>query len=129
MHRTAANLSHEDFVMRRFLLICSAAALLSCTESTAPGVPNAQLHIVQQDPAASPLDSTVARFWAKVGDGREIRIAYQPPTDEDFLRFEVPGDALLRKPDGSAFQAGDSILITLTVVDPSRFSVRFEPAG
>ena len=115
--------------MRRFLLICSAAALLSCTDSTAPGVPDAQLHIVQQDPAAAPLDSTVARFWAKVGDGREIRLAYQPPTGEDFLRFEVPGDALLRKPDGSAFQAGDSILITLTLVDPSRFSVRFEPAG
>jgi len=41
----------------------------------------------------------------------------------------VPGDGLLRKPDGTAFQAGDSILITLTVVDPSRFLVRFEPSG
>ena len=69
--------------------------------------------------------------WAKVGDGREVRIGYQPPADtaEDFLRFEVPGDGLLKKPDGSAFQAGDSILITLTVIDPSRFLVRFEPSG
>lgn len=117
--------------MRRFLLICCAAALLSCTDSNAPGVPDPQLHIVQQDPAAPLLDSIVARFWAKVGDGRDVRIGYQPPTagEDYFLRFEVPGDGLLRKPDGSAFQPGDSILITLTVVDPARFSVRFEPAG
>jgi len=117
--------------MRRALLICSAAALLSCTDSTAPGVPDAQLHVLQKDPSAPQLDSTVARVWAKVGDGREIRIGYRPPADtgEDFVRFEVPGDALLRKPDGSAFQPGDSIQITLTVVDPDRFLVHFEPAG
>jgi hypothetical protein len=118
--------------MRRLLLICAAAGLLSCTDNSGPGgVDDAQLHVVQQDTLAPALDSTVARFWAKVGDGREVRIGYQPPADtaEDFLRFEVPGDGLLRKPDGTAFQAGDSILITLTVVDPSRFLVRFEPSG
>jgi hypothetical protein len=118
--------------MRRLLLISAAAALLSCTDGAGPsGVPDAQLHIVRQDPTAPALDSTVARFWAKVGEGREIRIGYQPPADtgEDFLRFEVPGDALLRKPDGTAFQAGDSVQITLTIVDPDSFLVRFEPAG
>jgi hypothetical protein len=119
-------------VIRRLLLICSAAALLSCSDPSAPSsVPDAQLHIITQDTTAPALDSTVARFWAKVGDGREVRIGYQPPADsgEDFVRFEVPGDALLRKPDGTAFQQGDSIQITLTVVDPIRFLVRFEPAG
>jgi len=117
--------------MRRLLVISSVATLLSCSDSSGPsGVPDAQLHVVQRDTLAPLLDSTVARVWAKVGEGREIRIAYQAPdTGEDFLRFEVPGDGLLRKPDGSAFQPGDSILITLTVVDPDRFLVQFEPAG
>jgi hypothetical protein len=118
--------------MRRLLLICSAAALLSCSDTSGPsGVPDAQLHIVQQDTLAPPLDSTVARLWAKVGEGREVRIGYQPPADtgEDVLRFEVPGDGLLRKPDGSAFQPGDSILITVTLIDPTRFLFQFEPAG
>jgi len=118
--------------MRRLLFICGAAILLSCTDpSGPPGVPAAQLHIVQRDTLTPALDSTVARFWAKVGEGREIRLGYLPPADtgEDFLRFEVPGDALLRKPDGTAFQPGDSILITLTVVDPNRLLVQFEPAG
>ena len=118
--------------MRRFVLICGAAALLSCSDTSGPsGIPDAQLHIVRQDTLAPPLDSTVVRLWAKVGAGREVRLSYQPPLDsaEDFLRFEVPGDALLRKPDGTAFQPGDSILITITVIDPTRFAFRFEPSG
>ena len=119
--------------MRRFLWLCSAVVIvLGCDDNTGPtSRPNAELNIVEQDTLAPPLDSTVARFWAKVGEGGEVRIEYQPPLDsaEDFLRFEVPGDGLLRKPDGSAFQPGDSILITITVIDPSRFQFRFEPAG
>ncbi|HKA59020.1 MAG TPA: hypothetical protein VKD28_10430 [Gemmatimonadales bacterium] len=119
--------------MQRFLLVCSALGLLACGDSSGPpsSVPDAQLHVIVQDTAAPALDSTVARFWAKVGEGRGLRIGYQPPADtgEDFVRFEVPGDGLLRHPDGSSFQPGDSIQITLTVVDPTRFLVRFEPAG
>ena len=121
-------------VLRRFLFALSAVSvvLLACSDNTGPETrPDAELNIVLQDTLAPPLDSMVARLWAKVGDGRELRIDYQPSLDsaEEFLRFEVPGDALLKKPDGSAFQAGDSILITVTVVDPTRFLFRFEPSG
>jgi hypothetical protein len=119
-------------VLRRILVALTAAAVLACSDNTGPESRlDADLNIVQQDTLAPPLDSTVARFWAKVGEGREVRIAYQPPLDsaEDFLRFEVPGDGLFRKPDGSAFQAGDSILITITVVDASQFLFQFEPSG
>jgi len=121
-------------VLRRFLFVLSAvsAVLLACSDNTGPETrPDAALNIVLQDTLAPPLDSMVARLWAKVGDGRELRIDYQPSLDsaEEFLRFEVPGDALLKKPDGSAFQAGDSILITVTVVDATRFLFRFEPSG
>ncbi len=120
--------------MRRLLLICSAAALVSCSDSSGPsGVPDAALHIITQAVTAPALAATRASFWAKVGEDRELRLAYKgrTPTDsgEEFLRFEVPGDGLLRKPDGSAFQAGDSILITITIVDSSRFLFRFEPSG
>lgn len=120
--------------MRRLFVALTAAALLGCTSSTGPtGVPNAQLHIVQQDTLAPPLVATRDSFWAKVGDGRELHFKYQgvnpADTGEEFMRLEVPGDALLRKPDGSAFQLGDSILITVTIDDPTRFSFHFEPAG
>jgi hypothetical protein len=120
--------------MRRLILALSAVVLLGCHDNTGPsGVPDAQLHVIRQDAGAPPLVGTQASFWAKVGDGREVRLEYQGASPgvsgEDFLRFEVPGDGLMRKPDGGAFQPGDSILITLTVVDPVRFLFQFEPSG
>jgi hypothetical protein len=119
--------------MRRFLLVFTAAVLLSCSDSSPTGVANTQLNIVRQDTTAPPLVAAQGSFWAKVGEDRELRLNYQPRTpadsEDEFLRFEVPGDALFRKPDGTAFQAGDSILITVTILDTSKFLLRFEPTG
>jgi len=120
--------------MRRVWWIAAAVLFAACTDNTGPGgVPNTQLNFVRQDTLAPPLVAVRDSFWAKVSDGREMRLFYQgsSPVDsgEEFLRFEVPGDGLYRKPDGSAFQVGDSILITVTVVDPAKFLFDFEPAG
>jgi len=115
-------------------LLTAAALVLGCTDSSGPGgVPTSQLNFVRQDTLAPPLLATRDSFWAKVDDGRELSLYYQgaTPSDsgEEFVRLEVPGDGLLRRPDGSGFQVDDSILITITVVDPDRFIFQFEPAG
>lgn len=107
---------------------------LACSESSGPAaVPGSELHFVQQDPLAPPLYTVRDSMWAKVGDGRELRLFYQGATPvergEEFLRLEVPGDALYRWPDGSLFQPGDSVLITVTVVNPAEFVFQFEPSG
>ena len=122
--------------MRRFVAAALALLLFGCGDNTGPGGggrPDAELRIVRQDTLAPPLMATAVSFWAKVEDGREVRLHYQgatpADTGEEFLRFEVPGDGLLRKPDGSAFQVGDSIEITITVLDPDRFLFEFAPAG
>ena len=122
--------------MRRMTVMAGALALVlfGCGDNTGPaGRPDAQLTIVRQDTLAPPLLTTQVSFWAKVGDGREIRLFYQGAapgdTGEEYLRFEVPGDGLYRKPNGTAFGAGDSILITVTVLDPTRFVYQFEPSG
>ncbi|MGH7520052.1 MAG: hypothetical protein ACREMI_02115 [Gemmatimonadales bacterium] len=120
--------------LSRFIAGFAAVALFACGDNTGPGGrPDAELNIVRHDSLAPPLVSNQASVWAKVADGRELHLNYQgatpADTGEEFLRFEIPGDALLRKPDGSAFQAGDSILITVTVVDSARFLFQFEPAG
>ena len=122
--------------MRRKTVMAGALALvlLGCGDNTGPvGVPDAELTIVRQDTLAPPLLATQVSFWAKVGDGREVHLNYQGAfpgdTGEEYLRFEVPGDGLYRRPDGTAFQPGDSILITVTVLDPARFHYQFEPSG
>ena len=118
----------------RLIIGLAAAVAFACSDNTGPETrPDAELNIIRQDTLAPPLVIMQGSVWAKVGDGRELPINYQgstpADTGEEFLRFEIPGDALLRKPDGNAFQAGDSILITVTVLDSANFHFRFEPSG
>ena len=120
--------------MKRLLCVVAAVAFGACTDNSGPGgVDDTRLSIVRQDSLAPPLIAARDSFWAKVGDGRELRMFYQGAqpgdTGDEFLRFEISDDGLYRKPDGSAFQAGDSILITVTVVDPLRFLLEFTPAN
>jgi hypothetical protein len=120
--------------MRPLFFGLTTLTLLACGDTTGPaGVPDTQLHIVVQDPLAPPLYAQRDTFWAHVGQDRELRMYYQgatpTQTGDELLRFEVPGNGLLRKPDGSLFQPTDSILITVTVVDPSKFLFQFEPTG
>ena len=123
--------------MRRLFFGFVALALaVACSDSgpnLPPPVPNSQLHIVLQDTAAPPLVSDSAAFYAVLGQDREVRMFYQgaSPSDtgEEFLRFKVPGDGLLRRPDGTLFQMGDSILISVKVVDATKFLFDFQPTG
>lgn len=124
--------------MRRLKWVWAAALITgyaACSDGSGPaGRLETDLNFVFQDSLAPPLLARRDSFWAKVGDGRELRLHYESLSDpgmpgEEFLRFEVPGDGLYRKPDGSTFSPGDSILITVTVVDSTRFLFEFEPAG
>jgi hypothetical protein len=114
------------------LLVALGAA---CSDSAGPPgpVPQSQLHFVVQDSLAPPLLSDTATLYAKVGVDRRVALFYQGATPADtgetFMEFEVRADALLKRPDGTAFQAGDSILITVVVRDPRQFIFTFSPTG
>jgi hypothetical protein len=116
-------------------LLVAAAIALACSDTGGPsgGSPRAQLNFVLQDSTYKPLLSTQGTFYAKVGEHRQVRLVYQgsTPTDSgaEFLRFEVPSNGLYRKPDGTPFGPVDSILITVTVVDPKQFRFDFQPSG
>ncbi|TLZ67414.1 MAG: hypothetical protein E6K12_03740 [Methanobacteriota archaeon] len=114
-------------LIQRLVLLALAACSDNAGPATAPAVPTSQLHFVLQDPAAPPLAASSGSFLAKVGENRELRLFYQ--NGQEFMRFEVPSDGLWRKPDGSSFQPGEEILITVTIVDPARFVFDFEPTG
>lgn len=112
-----------------------AAALLpaACGGDSTGLAQNDDPNFLRPAAAAPALDASPVSFWAYTDqDGRgEIRYAAtgDEQQGEKFLELRVPKGALLRRPDGSAFAATDSILITMQVVDPQRLIVDFEPAG
>ena len=107
--------------------------MAACTTADGPPqpVPTGQLHFVQQD-STYHLLSDSASFYAKVGEDRRLELfyrGYSTDTGEAFLQFEVHAASLLKRPDGSSFQPGDSILITVTVPDTDIFDFAFSPSG
>jgi len=116
---------------------CLTLTLAACSSSSAPRAaavkPTSQLHITLEAATAKPLLAKQVSFWPKVGEDRAVRLFYQGATAVDtgqlLLELEVPLDGLYQRPDGTAFQTGDSILITVTVVDTTRFLFDFQPAG
>ena len=115
---------------RTFAALLALGAALSCSDSTAPDPTqknSADLHILKVATTAPAFEATTVSFWAKKGADREIRVRFT--TGEDFMRFRVPANALLARPDGTAFAVGDSVLITITVTDPTRLAADFQPAG
>lgn len=109
------------------------AVLVACATADGPPtpVPTARLHFVLQDTTYHLLADS-ASFYAKVGEDRRVELfyhGYSSDTGEAFLRLEVHAASLLKRPDGSAFQPGDSILITVTVPDTNVFDFVFSPTG
>ena len=116
-------------------MVCTLG-VAGCTDGTAPAPLSRsadQLHFVRPAPTASSLPDTAVSFWAKRGEDRELRFQYnaQPGTGSgaEFLRLTVPSAALAQRPDGSAISVGDSVLISVRVIDPSRLIVEFQPSG
>jgi hypothetical protein len=46
-----------------------------------------------------------------------------------FVEFRMGPSSLDSRPDGSAIATGDSVLITLTVSDPTHLVITYEPSG
>jgi hypothetical protein len=115
--------------IRPTTLVLALIGAMSCGDSTAPIVRSEnELHFVRFATDAPKILDTTLTFWAKKGTNSEIRLRYAGGT-EDFLRFEVPGNALDRRPDGSVIAQGDSIQITVMVADLSQLMFEFQPAG
>jgi hypothetical protein len=121
--------------MRKKTMFVGALLAMACSDPAGPQmpVPTGQLHFVVQDSTAPALLNDSASFYAKVGEDRRVELFYQGmlpgDTGEAFLQFEVHSASLLKHPDGSPFALGDSILITVTAGDPSKFDFTFTPVG
>ena len=122
----------------------SIAALLLATTLTSCGsdgtTANASdqrsadaMHFLRPSSSTPPLSATSVSFYSVRGQDREAFLYYRPQAGSSdsalFMRFKVPGAALDRRPDGSSVQMGDSVRITITVADPSRMILDFQPSG
>lgn len=80
-----------------------------------------------------PLATTRVSFYAVRGQERQTFIMYRAEPgaadSSEFVRFVVPAGALVKRPGGSPIAMGDSLQITLTVVDTLRLIVDFQPYG
>lgn len=96
-------------------------------------VPEVGLRFLVPDSTKPPLGERQVSFWAVRGKRREVRLMYQKApgsTDSvEFARFRVDDRTLVTAADGSPLAQGDSLLITLTVVDTLKLITQFEPSG
>jgi hypothetical protein len=117
-------------------VVLGGMVLLGCSDSTDPTPPiirdPATLNILQLAQHAPPLWNPQASFYAIRGEDRETRLFFQDATGgqgEEYLRLKIPDAALLARPDGTPFAVGDSILITVTVVDVQQILFDLQPSG
>ncbi|HEU4641391.1 MAG TPA: hypothetical protein VFS44_02975 [Gemmatimonadaceae bacterium] len=104
------------------LLVLAAA----CGGSTDPGdggTPGDQLHFLRPAADAPALVSSSVTFWAYRDRDSQGVIWYHKRADQsdssEFVEFRVPSQSI----------AQDSVQITMTVVDPTRLVVEFQPSG
>lgn len=118
------------------LLVLTALALPACNgDGTGPaGVTrgDGEMNFLRASVVAPDVQGAVS-FYAVRGEGREALVYYRPAAGSgdstEFLHFTMPARALVQRPDGTPIAMGDSLLITIRVVDPARFITEFEPAG
>lgn len=120
--------------MRRFVVIALTVWTAACADldkvATPPqqGLLDGELTFYRFDRKAFEAAEKSASFWAVRGQERSIALRYND-TGAEFMRFTVGAESLERRPDGSAFAAGDSIQISVRVDETGNVAFDFQPSG
>ncbi len=118
-----------------FTLACAGdpVAPASVLRPASLQLPESELHFLQTAAGAPALATTSVSFYAVNGQTRQAEIRYRNlpgvPAPNRLVRFRVDKRSLVKRPDGTPIPVGDSLLITLTVVDTVKMIVDFQPAG
>lgn len=100
-----------------------------------PTLKDTALSVNTLEPAANAprIVNPVVSFWAIKGERSEAFMYYAKPGNRPdstvFVRFRVERNSLVNRPNGTPIADGDSILITMTLVDSVKLEVGFEPSG
>ena len=116
---------------RRLLFATVLLALAACGDSpNAPARGTEELTFLRLAENAPALANTSVTFAHVQGQDSEERIYFVgQPADDEFLRFRIDDDTRVRRPDGRLLAAGESIEITIRIVDQARLIFEFEPSG
>ncbi len=121
----------------RLLVVALAASVLSCSDSGEPNgedttKPASELTVLRLRGDSPPLFNPVVSFYAVRGQNREARIFFddgQGREGDEYLRLLIDDASLLAYPDGTRFADGDSVLITIQVVDAAQSLFELKPSG
>jgi hypothetical protein len=119
------------------LAVAALAVGLSCTDAIAPSDTSERdatdLRLLAAPAGTPALVTSQISFYAVKGRATSGNIWYRPragATDSTkFLEFKVGAASLDRRADGTVIAPGDSVLITLTVTDPTHFIIEMQPSG
>ena len=121
--------------LRILLLAAWAGAAASCSDSSSPpddSKPPSELSVIHVAPTSTPLFNTTVSFYAKRGENSEGSISFQDASGgegEEYVRLRIDANTLLARPDNSPILPGDSVLITLSVVNPTEMLFDLQPTG
>ena len=120
--------------LRILLLAVCAGAAASCSDSSSPpdDRPENELNVVHVSPDSTPLFNSTVSFYAKQGENREGSLFFQDAAGgqgEEYVRLRIDANTLLARPDATPILPGDSVLITLSVVDPTEMLFDLQPSG
>lgn len=117
----------------RLFLLTLATGLAACDDQLDTDVrPPTELNILRLPPDHPPFEATVVTFWARANESREGRIYFldsEGNRGEEYARLTIDSGSLLAYPDGTSFAPEDSVLITMSVADPTRVLIHLEPSG
>ncbi len=116
-------------------VLMAMALALACDDSTEPDgddvVPTDDLVFARLEPGVT-IPTRDTSFVVTAGERFELELFTDPePGDDDgqeFFEFEVDEETLLRRPNGTLFQPGDTITIRVTVPG-NAYVFHFEPSG
>ena len=121
--------------LRILLLAAWAGAAVSCSDSSSPpddSKPPSELSVIHVAPTSTPLFNTTVSFYAKRGENSEGSISFQDASGgegEEYVRLRIDANTLLARPDNTPILPGDSVLITLSVVNPAEMLFDLQPTG
>ena len=121
--------------LRRLAVLATVTAIWACSDSTGAKEKRneSDLGFLLIASGAPPLVRLTDTFWAVRGEDRELRLSHRPRAgvadSTDFLRLRIRAGSLVSLPGGLPLSVGDSLLITVNVVDVGRLMVELQPAG